>query len=61
VESTQEPGSLLQCIVPTLSQRLAQPQITEPAEELRLKLVELMHSMISRCDVHVAPYLDDLV
>jgi len=52
---------LLQCVVPTLTQRLAQPEITEPSEELRLKLVELMHSMISRCDVRVAPYLDELV
>ena len=61
LESTQEPSSLLQCVIPTLVQRLAQPTIVEPSEELRLKLVELMHSMITRCNVHVAPYLDDLV
>jgi len=60
-ESTQEPSSLLQCVIPTLVQRLAQPEIVEPSEELRLKLVELMHSAVQRCNVHVAPYLDDLV
>lgn len=61
VELTQEPTSLLQCVVPTLAQRLAQPEIIESSEELRLKLVELMHSTVDRCNVHVAPYINDLV
>jgi len=61
MESTQDPSSLLQCVIPTLVQSLAQPEITEPSEELRLKLVQLMHSVVQRCGVHVAPYLHDLV
>ena len=61
VELTQEPSSFLQCVVPTLVQRLAQPEITEPSEEFRLQLVKLMRSTVDRCNVHVAPYLNDLV
>ena len=60
-ESTEQPSSFLQCVIPTLVQRLAQPEITEPSEELRLKLVELVHSVIYRGNVHVTPYLNDLV
>ena len=61
LELTEEPCTLLQYIIPTLVQRLAQQEIVEPSEELRLKLVQLMRSAIGRCKVHVAPYLDDLV
>jgi len=61
VASTSEPCSLLQCVVPTLVQRLAQPEIVEPSEELRLKLVQLIRSAVDRCTLHVAPYLNDLV
>jgi len=58
---TSEPCSLLQCVVPTLAQRLAQPEIPESSEELRLQLVKLTRSTVDRCSVHVAPYLNDLV
>jgi len=61
LEVTPEPSSFLQCVVPTLVQRLGQPEIMEPSEELRLQLIELMRSEIDRCNVHVAPYLNDLV
>jgi len=61
LELTQEPRSFLQFVIPTLVQRLAQPEITEPSEELRLQLIELTRSTIDRCNVHVAPYLNDLV
>jgi len=61
LELTQEPCGLLQCVIPTLVQRLAQPEIVEPSEELRLKLVELMFSAVNRCNAYVASYLNDLV
>ena len=58
---TSDPSSLLQCVIPTLVQRLAQPEIVESSEELRLNLVQLMRSVLDRCNVHVTPYLNDLV
>ena len=61
LELTSEPESLLQWVIPTLVQRLAQPEIVEPSEELRLKLVELMHCAVDRCTVNLASYLNDLV
>ena len=61
LQLTPEPRSLLQCVVPTLVQRLAQPEILEPSEELRLQLVQLLHSALERCGVSVASYLSDLV
>jgi len=60
-ELTREPCSLLPCVVPTLVQRLAQPEIVETSEELRLNLVQLMHSAVDRSNIHVASYLHDLV
>ena len=61
LQLTQEPYSFLQFVIPTLVQRLAQPEISEPSEELRLQLIELTRSTIDRCNIHVAPYLNDLV
>lgn len=61
LELTGEPCGLLQCVIPTLVQRLAQSEIVEPSEELRLQLVDLMHSAVNRCNVYVASYLNDLV
>ena len=61
LELTDDACSLLHSVIPTLVQRLAQPDIVEPSEELRLKLVQLMHSAFDRCNVSVASYLNDLV
>ena len=61
VQALPEPSELLQHIVPTLVQRLAQPDIVEPSEELRLKLVVLSTALIDLTATKTSPYLDDFV
>jgi len=61
VRSLPEPSELLQYIVPSLVQRLGQPDIVEPSEELRLKLTELVGILIDLTTTHTAPYIDDFV
>ena len=61
VNSLPEPCDLLQHVVPTLVQRLGQPDIVEPSEELRLKLVELLILLVDLTTTKTAPYLDDCV
>jgi dynein assembly factor 5, axonemal len=61
VRTSSEPSELLQFVVPSLVQRLGQPDIVESSEELRLKLVELTTVLIDLTTTRVAPYLDDLV
>lgn len=52
---------ILPYIFPVLVQRLGQPTITEPSEEVRLLLVELIGTVILLTKKHVAPYLDELI
>lgn len=61
IRTGPEAGDFLQFLIPTLVQRLGQPEITEPSEELRLKLVQLTTRLVELTGTHIAPYLDDLV
>jgi dynein assembly factor 5, axonemal len=61
VRTISEPSELLQYVVPSLVQRLGQPEIVESSEELRLKLVELVTAFIDLTTSQTAPYLDDFV
>ena len=48
-------------IIPTVAQRLGQPEITEPCEELRLSLVQLLTVLTEITKSKVGLYIDDLV
>ena len=46
---------------PVLIQRLGQPSLTEPSEEVRLLLIEFIGVIIKLSNKNIAPYLDDLI
>ena len=54
-------SSFLPYIIPTVVQRLGQPEIVEPCEELRLYIVELLCSVIEICREKVGVYIDDMI
>lgn len=53
--------SFLPYIIPTVVQRLGQPEIAESCEELRLYLVELLCSVTEICGEKIGVYIDDMV
>ena len=53
--------SFLPYIIPTVVQRLGQPEIVESCEELRLYLVELLCSVTEICGEKIGVYIDDMV
>lgn len=55
------PGDSLVYLVPCLTQRLAGKEVTEPAEELRLSLMEMLSLTVDVCGKQLAPYLDDMI
>ena len=55
------PQEMLPFIMPVLVQRLGQQDITEPSEELRLQLVELMTSLTDMSGQAMHVYIDDSV
>lgn len=55
---------LSQClpyIIPTVVQRLGQPELVEPCEELRLYIVEMLRSVTEICGEKVGVYIDDMI
>ncbi|XP_031556171.1 dynein assembly factor 5, axonemal-like [Actinia tenebrosa] len=48
-------------IIPTISQRLGQPEIVENCEELRLALVKLLTTVTKLCQNKMAVYIDDMI
>ena len=54
-------SSFLPYIIPIVVQRLGQPEIVEPCEELRLYIVELLCSVIEICHEKVGVYIDDMI
>ncbi|XP_066498127.1 dynein axonemal assembly factor 5-like [Hoplias malabaricus] len=56
-----KPEESLPYLLPCLSQRLGGKEILEPAEELRLSLVELLSLTADLCGRHLAPYLEDMI
>ncbi|XP_005997023.1 dynein axonemal assembly factor 5 [Latimeria chalumnae] len=61
VSSVPQPEEALPYLLPALSQRLGGLEIAEPAEELRLALVELLVLAVEVCGRHLAPYLEEMV
>ena len=54
-------SQFLPYIIPTVVQRLGQPEIVEPCEELRLYIVEMLCSVIEICREKVGVYIDDMI
>lgn len=54
-------SQFLPYIIPTVVQRLGQPEIVETCEELRLYIVEMLYSVIEICREKVGVYIDDMI
>lgn len=54
-------ASILPYILPVLTDRLAQQEILEPAEEIRLVLVQILVTLVTQCQEKFAPFVDDAV
>ncbi|KAI4878326.1 hypothetical protein NFI96_024324, partial [Prochilodus magdalenae] len=56
-----KPEESLPYLMPCLAQRLGGKEVLEPAEELRLSMVELLSLTVEVCGRNLAPYLDDMI
>lgn len=54
-------SQFLPYIIPTVVQRLGQPEIVESCEELRLYIVEMLCSVVEICCEKVGVYIDDMI
>ncbi|XP_043567281.1 dynein axonemal assembly factor 5-like isoform X2 [Chiloscyllium plagiosum] len=61
IRAVPRPQEALPQLIPALVQRLGQQEITEPAEELRLTLLELLVLTVEVCGRQLAPFLEDMV
>ncbi|XP_051790072.1 dynein axonemal assembly factor 5-like [Erpetoichthys calabaricus] len=61
IRSAHRPEEVLPYLLPALVQRLGGPEIVEPAEEVRLALLELVTLTVEVCGKKLSPYLDDMV
>lgn len=61
IRSIPKPEDTLPYLMPSLAQRLGGKEILEPAEELRLALMEMLSLVVEVCGRHLAPYLDDVM
>lgn len=61
LEKIPEAHEFLPFVIPVITQRLGQPELIEPSEELRLQLVILVQQIVSLVDKKIAPYLDDVI
>lgn len=55
------PGEALPVLLPALAQRLCPPQGSEPSEELRLGLLQLLGLLLQRCGASMVPYLSEVI
>ena len=51
----------LPLLLPVLVSRLGSEEVTEPSEELRLQLLQLLSAVVKACAAEMAPYLDDMI
>lgn len=61
IRSVPKPEDSLPYLMPTLAQRLGGKEILEPAEELRLALMEMLSLLVEVCGRQLATYLDDII
>lgn len=54
-------ASSLALLLPVLVNRLGSDKLTEPSEELRLQLLQLLSSLVELFGAEMAPYLDDML
>ena len=54
-------SQFLPYLIPTVVQRLGQPEIVESCEELRLYIVEMLCSVVEICRKKVGVYIDDMI
>ena len=55
------PEDSLPYVIPVIVQRLGQPEIVEPSEEMRLQVVNLLKQIIESSGKKIAVYLDDVI
>lgn len=61
IRCVPQPEDSLPYLMPALSQRLGGKEILEPAEELRLSMLEVISLTVEVCGKQLAPYLDDMI
>ncbi|KAG8433049.1 hypothetical protein GDO86_017357 [Hymenochirus boettgeri] len=61
VRHLPRPEETLPYLMPALTQRLANPEVVEPAEELRLAMVQLLGLVVEVCGKKLSPYLDEMI
>ncbi|XP_067859576.1 dynein axonemal assembly factor 5-like [Heptranchias perlo] len=61
MRAVPRPHEALPYLIPAAVQRLGLQEVTEPAEELRLALVELLVLTVEVCGKKLGSYLDDVV
>ncbi|XP_048465834.1 dynein axonemal assembly factor 5-like [Rhincodon typus] len=61
IRAVPRPHEALPQLIPVVVQRLGQQEITEPAEELRLTLLQLLVLTVEVCGRQLASYLEDMV
>uniref|UniRef100_A0A8C1EMS0 Dynein axonemal assembly factor 5 n=1 Tax=Cyprinus carpio carpio TaxID=630221 RepID=A0A8C1EMS0_CYPCA len=61
IRAVPRPEDSLPYLMPALAQRLGGKEILEPAEELRLALMETLSLVLEVCGKQLAPYLEDMI
>ncbi|KAM8960244.1 dynein axonemal assembly factor 5 [Pelodytes ibericus] len=61
VRNVPRPEEALPYLMPAVTQRLGNPEMVEPSEEVRLALTELLTLLIEVCGKKMAPYLDEMM
>ncbi|ODM95566.1 Dynein assembly factor 5, axonemal [Orchesella cincta] len=54
-------SQVLPVVIPTLVERLAQPELIESSEEVRLIAVDFIEKIVEKCQKDMIPYIDDLI
>ncbi|KAM6957240.1 dynein axonemal assembly factor 5 [Aplochiton taeniatus] len=61
IRCVPQPEQSLPYLIPCFAQRLGGKEILEPAEELRLSMMEVLTLTVEVCGKQLAPYLDDMI
>ncbi|KAI1884449.1 hypothetical protein AGOR_G00226510 [Albula goreensis] len=61
IRGVPQPEDCLPYLIPVLTHRLGGKEILEPAEELRLAMLEVLTLTVEVCGNRLAPYVDDMV
>ncbi|KAK7940376.1 hypothetical protein WMY93_003702 [Mugilogobius chulae] len=60
IRCVPKPEESLPYLMPCLAQRFGEKDIVEPAEELRLSVLEMLTLVVEVCGNHLAPYLNEM-